>query len=204
MHALDDLDLPVEIRTTPCELPDPIPFDRDEVHASYDPEYVSRYWRALVRTHHVFEQFRSRFIGKCSPVHFFWGSADLAVTRFSGRTAPLHPGGVPHLSDSVTREAYSHEVSSAGFWAGGDAYPHAIFYSYAYPGPSGFADAPVSPRGAGYDRTLKEFVLPYEQVRSADSPERALLEFLQSTYEAAANPGAWDRSALERTGDPLH
>lgn len=196
MEALRASNLPVTIRTMPCELPDPIPFDSDDVHASYDPESVNRYWRILVQAHQVLEQFRARFIGKTSPVHFFWGSADLAVTRFSGRTAPPHPGGVPHLPDWVTREAYSHEVSSAGFWAGGDQFPQAMFYSYAYPEPPGFAAAPIS-RGA-YDTALKEFVLPYEDVRSAAAPQAVLLDFLQSTYEAAADRGRWERAALER------
>lgn len=199
MTALAGLDLPVSIHTLPSELPDPIPFDVDEVHGAYDPEYANRYWRVLAQTHGVFEQFRARFIGKCSPVHFFWGSADLAVTRFSGRTAPPHPGGVPHLPDWVAREAYSHEVSSTGFWAGGEQYPEPVFYSYAYPEPPGFADSAVRPDDAQYSASLKEFVLPYERVRTAGSPEVRLLEFLQSTYEAAANLGDWDRHALERT-----
>jgi hypothetical protein len=198
MGSLAGLKLPIAIRPTPCELPDPvIPFDADDVHASYDPEYVNRYWRILVQAHKVLEQFRARFIGKCSPVHFFWGAPDLAVTRFSGRTAPPHPGGVPHLPDRVTREAYSHEVSSAGFWAGGDQFPQAMFYSYAYPEPPGFAEASVS--AGSYDTTLKEFVLPYDVVRTAGSPETVLLDFLQSTYDAAADRGGWDRSALERS-----
>jgi hypothetical protein len=151
-----------------------------------------------VQATRVFEQFRARFIGKNSPVHFFWGSADLAVTRFSGRTAPPHPGGVPHLPDWVAREAYSHEVSSAGFWAGGDPYPEACFYSYAYPEPPGFAGAPIAPLGAHYSDKLREFVLPYEAARRTASPDAAVLEFLQSSYEAAANLGRWPREALER------
>lgn len=200
MNALDELDLPVTINTLPNELPDPIRFDADELHCSYEPEYANRYWRILVQTDRVFEYFRAQFIGKCSPVHFFWGSADLAVTRFSGREAPEHPGGIPNLPDWVTREAYSHEVSSAGFWAGGESYPRAIFYSYAYPAPPGFASVRVSPAAAYYDGTLEEFVLPYDEMRTTASPDSALLEFLQSTYEAAANLGKWDRQALERTG----
>jgi hypothetical protein len=198
MNALATLGLPVKIHTMPNELPDPIRFEVDEVHRSYDREYVNRYWRVLVQTQRVFEQFRARFIGKCSPVHFFWGSADLAVTRFSGRTAPPHPGGIPHLPDWVAREAYSHEVSSAGFWAGGEQYPEACFYSYAYPEPPGFAAAAVAPLGAHYSEQLREFVLPYEAARRASSPDAALLEFLQSTYEAAANLGRWPRDACER------
>jgi hypothetical protein len=198
MSSLAKLGVPVKIRTMPNELPDPIRFDVDETHRSYDSEAVNRYWRVLVQTQRVFEEFRARFIGKNSPVHFFWGSADLAVTRFSGRTAPPHPGGVPHLADWVTREAYSHEVSSAGFWAGGEQYPQACFYSYAYPEPPGFAAAPVGPFGAHYSDALREFVLPYEAARRAASPDAAVLEFLQSSYEAAANLAQWPRDALER------
>jgi hypothetical protein len=198
MSTLADLDVPVTINTLPSELADGIPFELDEVHRAYDPEYINRYWRVLVQVERVFEKFRAKFVGKCSPVHFFWGGADLAVTRFSGREAPPHPGGVPNLPDWVAREAYSHEVSSAGFWAGGEQYPQAIFYSYAYPEPSGFANATVSPDGAHYDTTLREFVLPYEDVRTATSPDAALLAFLHSTYAAAADLAAWDRSALER------
>lgn len=200
MEALSSLGLQVEIYKTPCELPNAIPFDQDEVHRSYDPAFAQCYWRVLVQTHRVFETFRARFIGKSSPVHFFWGSADLAVTRFSGRTAPPHPGGVPNLPDWVAQEAYSHEVSSAGFWAGGEQYPHAVFYSYAYPEPPGFAQAPVAPGAAHFSAELKEFVLPYEEMRTAKDPDEVLLEFLQSTYEAAAKLGAWDRGALESSG----
>ena len=201
MGELDKLGLSVQINTMPNELPDPIRFNEDEVHRSYDPEYANRYWRILVQTERVFERFRARFIGKSSPVHYFWGSADLAVTRFSGREAPLHPGGVPYLPDWVTREAYSHEVSSAGFWAGGEQYPRAIFYSYAYPEPPGFSDQSVSPSAARYDNALKEFVLPYEEMRTAASPDSALLDFLQSTYEAASNLASWDRAALDRKSE---
>lgn len=197
-ETLQRLGVPVAINTTPNELPDPIPFEQDEVHRAYDPQYVNRYWRVLVQAQRVFEDFRSRFIGKCSPVHYFWGSADLAVTRFSGRTAPPHPGGVPHLPDWVAREAYSQEVSSSGFWAGSDQYPHAVFYSYAYPQPPGFATATVRPDIAHYSAELKEFVLPYEDLRHSASADAALLEFLQTTYEAAATLGKWDRQALER------
>lgn len=197
MSALSSLGVPVKINTLPNELPDPIPFDVDETHRAYDAEYVNRYWRVLALTHCVFEDFRARFIGKCSPVHYFWGGPDLAVTRFSGRTAPPHPGGVPHLPDWVAREAYSHEVSSAGFWAGGEQYPEACFYSYAYPEPPGYAAAPVGPVGALYSDALREFVLPYEAARRATSPEAAVMEFLQSTYEAAANLGKWPRAELE-------
>ena len=191
MEALKALEVPVAIRTMPNELPDPIPFDRDETHRSYDPEYANRYWRALLQAQRVFDQFRARFTGKCSPVHYFWGGADLAVTRFSGRRAPEHPGGVPYLPDWVAREAYSHEVSSAGFWAGSDPHPYAMFYSYAYPEPAGFAQAAV-PAAARYSAPLHEFVLPYDAVRESASPDETLLEFLQSSYEAAAGPQGWD------------
>lgn len=202
MDALRQAGVPVAIHTLPSEIPDAIPFDRDEIHRSYDREYVNRYWRVLAQTTRVFDDFRARFIGKCSPVHFFWGAADLAVTRFSGRTAPPHPGGIPNLPDWVAREAYSHEVSSAGFWAGNDQTPEAVFYSYAYPAPPGFADARVLPEAAHFSTSLQEFVLPYEAMRTSASPERALLAFLQSTYEAAAGLGKWDRQALERGADP--
>lgn len=201
MSTLATLRLPVKINTTPSELPNPIAFDVDDVHRSYDYDYANRYWRTLAQAARVFEQFRARFIGKSSPVHYFWGSADLAVTRFSGRPAPPHPGGVPNLPDWVAQEAYSHEVSSAGFWGGGEQYPQAIFYSYAYPQPAGFATAAVSPAAAHYDNELREFVLPYDEVRTAPSPDNVLLEFLQSTYEAAADLGQWDRRALERPYD---
>ncbi len=202
MKSLSSLGAPVKIHTTPSELPDPIAFDKDETHRAYDAERVNRYWRVLVHAQRVFEEFRARFIGKCSPVHFFWGSADLAVTRFSGRTAPLHPGGIPHLPDWVAQEAYSHEVSSAGFWAGGEQYPEACFYSYAYPEPAGYAAARVGPIGAHYSDALREFVLPYEAARRAASPEAAVLEFLQSTYEAAADLGKWQRDSLEQRRRP--
>jgi hypothetical protein len=199
MDALERLDIRVRIHRTPNEIADAIPFDRDETHRSYDPEYAARFWRVLVQADRVFKIFRSRFAGKCSPVHFFWGSADLAVTRFSGRPAPEHPGGIPNLPDRVTREAYSHEVSSAGFWAGGGPVPYAAFYSYAYPEPAGFANAPVRPSAAFYSQDFREFILPYDTVRLSASPDDTLLEFLQSTYEAAAQLATWDRAALERT-----
>ena len=195
--ALEQLGCPVRIHPVPNEVPDAIPFATDTVHRAYDGEAAIRFWRALVQVERVFQAFRTRFIGKCSPVHFFWGSFDLAVTRFSGRPAPLHPGGVPGLPDAVTREAYSHEVSSAGFWPGGGAIDYPAFYSYAYPQPPGFADAPLRPAQARYDKTLGEFILPYDAVRTATSPDDALLEFLQSTYEAAATQARWDRVTLE-------
>jgi hypothetical protein len=193
-----DLGLAVQIHTTPNEIPDGIPFEQDTVHASYDAEAVNRFWRALLQSERVFRQFRSDFIGKCSPVHVFWGGLDLAVTRFSGREAPQHPGGIPNCPDWVTREAYSHEVSSCGLWPGNDAMPYPVFYSYAYPEPPGFKTAQVRPDQAFYEGTFGEFILPYEEVRQAKSPDAMLLDFLQSTYEAAADLGKWDRAALER------
>ena len=180
-------------------MPDPIlPFDRDEVHRSYDREYAHRFWLVLVQADRVFKTFRAGFIGKCSPVHFFWGGADLAVTRFSGRPAPPHPGGIPNLPDRVVREAYSQEVSSCGFWPGGGAIAYPAFYSYAYPEPAAFSAARVRPAAAFYGPDMREFFLPYEAVRTADSPDDTLLEFLHSTYDAAATLAAWDRGALER------
>jgi hypothetical protein len=182
----------------PNEIPDAIPFDLDREHGTYNAEHATRFWRALVQADRVLKEFRSRFAGKASPVHLFWGGLDLAVTRFSGRRAPPHPGGVPNLPDWVTREAYSHEVSSCGFWPGGEAMPQSVFYAYAYPEPEGFKTAPVRPTAAQYNAGLGEFLLPYDEVRRASSPDAMLLEFLQSSYEAAADCGAWNRPALER------
>ena len=198
MNALAELGIDVTINPMPCELTDAIPFDKDETHKSYDPEAVSRFFRVLVSVNDVLSRFRTGFIGKASPVHFFWGSFDLAVTRFSGRLAPRHPGGIPHLPNAVAQEAYSHEVSSAGFWPGSKGpvdFP--AFYSYAYPAPPGFAEAKVKPDKAFYSKILGEFILPYDAVRLADDPDAALMEFLQSTYDAAADLGKWDRAALE-------
>jgi hypothetical protein len=202
--ALAALGVAVEIWPVPVELPDDaLPFAQDRVHAAYDPEAAQRFWRLLLQADRVLKIFRGRFLGKSSPVHFFWGSFDLAVTRFSGRPAPPHPGGAPHVADWVMREAYSHEVSSAGFWPGSPQAPAAAFYSYAYPTPDGFAAAPLAPAGASFDARLGEFVLPYETLRAAADPEAALLAFLQSTYEAAADLARWDRAALERpASDP--
>jgi len=197
MGALSELGIPSRINTMPNEMPDAIPFDQDLVHRSYDAEAARRFWRVLVQADRIFKLFRTGFLGKSSPVHFFWGSFDLAVTRFSGRRAPLHPGGVPHLPDSVAREAYSHEVSSAGFWPGGGAIDYPAFYSYAYPAPPGFSAAKIRPDAAFFSEPLGEFLLPYDAVRAAPNPERTLLDFLQSTYEAAADKGGWDRDALE-------
>jgi len=204
MKALSDLKLPVTINTTPNEIENPIPFDQDEEHRSYDGEYANRFWRVLVQSDRVFKEFRSRFCGKCSPVHFFWGSFDLAVTRFSGRLAPPHPGGVPHLPDEITREAYSQEVSSLGFWPGNAAAPTPIFYSYAYPEPPGFAQAKVRPDAAFYEAKLHEFILPYDAVRTATEPDQVLLEFAQTAYDAASKLGKWDRAALEEKKPALH
>ncbi len=198
MEALAALGLAIRIRTMPCEIVDAIPFDKDRAHAAYDADYANRFWRVLASAHAVMSQFRTGFLGKASPVHFFWGSFDLAVTRFSGRRAPPHPGGVPNLPDSVAREAYSHEVSSAGFWPGGGGpMEEAAFYSYAYPAPEGFAAAKVKPAAAYFSQELGEFLLPYEAVRTARDPDGALMEFLQSTYAAAADLGHWDRAALD-------
>jgi Family of unknown function (DUF5996) len=196
MSALDELELGVQVSHLPNEIVDPIPFEKDETHRAYDFASANRFWRVLAQSDRVFKEFRARFCGKCSPVHFFWGSFDLAVTRFSGRSAPPHPGGIPHLPDAVTREAYSQEVSSLGFWPGSDAMPNPIFYSYAYPEPAGFAQAAIRPTAAGYDPQLHEFVLPYEAMRTAQSPEDALLEFAQGAYDAASLLGQWDRAAL--------
>jgi hypothetical protein len=197
MMALRELGVAVKINTMPNEIPDAIRFEDDFVHRSYDAEYALRFWRALASANDVFMRFRTGFLGKASPVHFFWGSFDLAVTRFSGRRAPLHPGGVPNLPNTVAREAYSHEVSSAGFWPGGAGHDEAAFYSYAYPAPDGFADARVAPGAAGWSKDLGEFLLPYEAVRTAPEPDAALMAFLQSTYDAAADLGKWDRANLE-------
>ncbi|HZT43029.1 MAG TPA: DUF5996 family protein [Chthonomonadaceae bacterium] len=197
MEALRSLGIDVSIWTTPQEVPNPIPFEQDQQHAAYDPEYVNRCWRILAQAARVFTEFRSRFIGKVSPVHFFWGSFDLAVTRFSGRPAPKH-GSVPNLADAVVQDAYSHEVSSVGFWPGGGDVTDPVFYAYAYPAPEGFGQAAIQPKEAFYNTQMGEFFLPYEAVRTAASPDETLLAFLQTTYEAAADLGRWDRSALER------
>ena len=197
MAALAELGIHIAIDEMPNELPDPIRFSQDHEHACYDPDAVQRFFQILVNADRVFRQFRTGFLGKASPVHFFWGSFDLAVTRFSGRRAPRHPGGVPHLPDDVACEAYSHEESSAGFWPGSGAIDYPAFYSYTYPEPPGFRTTRVRPDAAFFSEALGEFILPYDAVRSAAQPEQALLEFLQSTYEAAANAAKWDRDALE-------
>ncbi|HET9715355.1 MAG TPA: DUF5996 family protein [Pseudolabrys sp.] len=198
MAALRELGIDVKINTMPSEIADSIPFEQDTAHAQYDAGYVNRFWRVLLAASEVFAHFRTGFLGKTSPVHFFWGSFDLAVTRFSGRRAPRHPGGVPHLPDEVAREAYSHEVSSAGFWPGGGGpIDEAAFYSYAYPAPPGFAEASPAPSQAYFSVALGEFLLPYDAVRTARDPDATLMEFLQSTYAIAADLGRWDRNALD-------
>jgi hypothetical protein len=193
MALLAELDIQIKIWTTPVEIPDPIPFEKDEVHAAYDADYANRFWRILLRTVRVFEEFRSRFIGKCSPVHFFWGSFDLAVTRFSGRPAPERPG-----ADPITREAYSHEVISHGFWPGSGPIQAPAFYSYTAPEPAGLSEEKIRPPAAFYHQEMKEFLLYYDDVRQSSSPDDALMEFLQSTYEAGARLAGWERSQLER------
>ena len=199
-HRITDilrtLGIATAINEIPNELPDPIAFSRDHTHRSYDSAAAHAFWRTLIQVDRVFKYFRSGFTGKVSPVHFFWGSFDLAVTRFSGRVAPLHPGGVPGLSDAVVQEAYSHEVSSAGFWPGNDAFPTAAFYSYAYPEPPGFRSRSVTAE-AHFDEKMGEFILPYDTVRAAPDPEDMLLDFLSTTYVAAADTGNWDRAQLE-------
>jgi hypothetical protein len=196
LHVMDELGIDVAIDPRPCEIADAIPFPQDHVHTAYDMHAAHAFWRALIDADHLLKLFRSGFIGKASPVHFFWGSFDLAVTRFSGRPATPHPGGVPGLSDRVVREAYSHEVSSAGFWPGNDAFPHAAFYSYAYPEPAGFRTARVD-APTRFESGLGEFILAYDDVRRAPDPEAMVLRFLAQTYAAAADAARWDRAALE-------
>jgi Family of unknown function (DUF5996) len=195
MTALDSLGVHVEMLARPVEIPEAIPFAEDEVHHSYDAAAAHRFWLALTDSHRVMSQFRARFVGKASPVHFFWGGFDLAVSRFSGRVAPPHPGGVPNCADWVMQLAYSHEVSSCGFWPGGGA--EGAFYAYAYPEPEGFSGWKVKPNAAYYDENLREFLLPYHAIRTAKDPDAMLLSFLQSTYEAAAELAGWDRASLE-------
>jgi hypothetical protein len=201
-EALEELDLRVSIHGRPNELEDATPFREDRQHASYDPEYARRFWQILSSTSRVLTGFRAEFTGKSSPVHFFWGSFDLAVSRFSGRAAPPHPGGIPNLPNWVAREAYSHEVASAGFWPGGGAHPFPFFYSYVYPEPEGYSSRAITPPDAFYSSELREYVLPYDAVRQSATPETVLRDFLRSTYEAAADLGEWDRAALERDLDP--
>lgn len=193
----DELGVRTRFNGTPNEVSDPIPFALDTTHAAYDAEAVNRFWRALVQIDRVLKDFRTGFLGKVSPVHLFWGSFDLAVTRFSGRAAPPHPGGIPALPDAITREAYSHEVSSAGFWPGGGPVDYPAFYSYAYPAPQRFASAPVTPDAAFFHEKAGEFILPYDAVRNTSDPDQTLLGFLESTYDAAARLGDWDRGSLD-------
>ena len=197
MAALRSLGIVVSIWTTPVEISDRTPFEQDTKHKSYDPEYAQRFWQILAQASRVLSVFRSSFIGKVSPVHFFWGAFDLAITRFSGRRAPPHPG-VPYCPPSVMHEAYSHEVSSCGFWPGGEPINEPVFYAYSYPEPQGFSEYHIQPKGAFYHTEMREFILPYNLMRSANSPDEVLLAFLQSTYEAAATCAKWDRNALER------
>jgi Family of unknown function (DUF5996) len=197
MAALAELGIAIAINEYPCEIAGATPFSRDQAHCAYDAEYAQRFWRILLQADRLLKQFRTGFIGKSSPVHFFWGSFDLAVTRFSGRTAPRFTGKTPGVTEAVMREAYSHEVSSAGFWPGGNGTDYPLFYSYAYPPPAGFRGAAVQPEAAFFSEALGEFVLPYEAVRSAPDPDAVLLGFLQSSYEAAAEAAQWDRAALE-------
>jgi hypothetical protein len=198
MGRLRALGIELRIWPVPVEMPDPIPFEQNRVHGAYERDHAHRFWRLLVQADRVLTAFRGRFVGKVSPVHFFWGSFDLAVTRFSGRAAPVHPGA-PNVADRVTREAYCEEVSSCGFWPGGPGMEQPVFYSYAYPTPPGFAEAPVRPDAAFFSRELGEFLLPYDAVRRSASPDDTLLDFLQSTYDAAATLARWDRARLERT-----
>lgn len=198
MDLLRGLGLDVRIWPVPVEVETAVPFAEDRQHAAYDGTYAQRFWRVLAQADRVMQTFRGRFLGKCSPVHFFWGACDLAVTRFSGRPAPPHPGGIPHVANWVMQEAYSHEVSSCGFWPGGGAVAEPAFYAYAYPEPAGFAEARIQPREAYYHQEMREFLLPYGAVRTAENPDDTLLAFLQSTYEAAADLGQWERKALER------
>lgn len=197
MDALRSLDLDVRIWTTPVEVPDVTPFEEDRTHASYDADAAHRFWRILLQSDRVLKAFRGRFLGKSSPVHFFWGSFDLAVTRFSGRAAPPFTGEAPNVAAHVMHEAYSHEVSSVGWWSGDARLPYPAFYSYAIPTPSGFADARVRPDAATFNPDLGEFILPYDAIRQAERPDELLLEFFQSTYEVAATLGGWDRQSLE-------
>lgn len=201
MDALDVLEVPVRIWPQPVEITDePIAFDRDSRHGAYEPEHARRFWEVLRQAHRVLTEFRSGFLGKCSPVHFFWGSFDLAVTRFSGRRAPEHPGGIPHLADYVAREAYSRECASCGFWPGGGEVQEPAFYAYAYPEPPGYRDYPLDSADAYYSDVMREYILPYDAVRRAPEPDRVLHRFLQSSYEAAAELGRWSRDELEREG----
>lgn len=196
-EKLNGVDIDACIYAAPNEIDPAIPFEEDETHRSYDAERMHDFYLALINIHNVFTRFRAKFTGKCSPVHFFWGAFDLAVTRFSGRPAPVHPGGAPNMPVYVMQEAYSHEVSSCGFWPGSEQFPHPVFYAYCYPAPAEFSQQPVKPHEAFYSAEMGEFMLLYEVVQRSDDPEGVLLQFLQTTYEAAANTGRWDRRELE-------
>lgn len=196
-QKLEAMDIHASIHAVPNEIEPAIPFKEDEIHKSYDKDRVNLFWHALINSYNVFTRFRARFVGKCSPVHLFWGAFDLAVTRFSGRKAPLHPGGMPNIPLKVMQESYSHEVSSCGFWPGGEQFPTPSFYSYCYPTPAAFGEQKVLPEEAFYSKEMGEFFLPYDVVRLSKNPEETLLQFLQTTYEAAAITGNWDRDALE-------
>jgi hypothetical protein len=198
MQRLRSLGVEAHIWTMPSEIENAVPFDQDRAHAQYDPVYAQKFWRALVQANRVMNEFRTRFIGKASPVHFFWGSFDLAVTRFSGRTAPPPKGGTPNVATWVMAEAYSHEVSSCGFWPGNGGFGYPAFYVYAYPEPAGYGDARPQTPGAAYNKDLGQFILPYDTVRRASDPDALLLRFLQETYTAAADLAKWDRKTLER------
>ena len=203
MDALAALGVAIQIDETPCEIPGAIPFPRDRSRRAFDGEAARTWWRALLTVQRVFQRFRTRFVGKCSPVHLFWGSFDLAVTRFSGRPAPAHPGGAEHMPDAVARDGYFQELSSAGFWPGAGADLGPAFYAYAYPAPPGFADAAIAPAAARFSPALGEFLLPYSAVRAAANPDAELMAFLETTYAAAADLAAWDRAALERAEGPI-
>lgn len=203
LGAVRSLGVEVCIDPVPCEIPGAIALDEDHAERRYDGDVARAYWRALIEIERVFQLFRTRFVGKCSPIHLFWGAFDLAVTRFSGRAAPRHPGGAPHMPNSVAREAYCQEVSSAGFWPGDPSTGGPSFYSYAYPAPAGFADAAVGPAAARFEPALGEYLLPYSAIVAAADPDAALLDFLQSSYDAAADLGKWDRASLERADGPL-
>lgn len=197
MQTLQDAGIDTSIHAVPNEVDPAIPFDQDEEHKSYDAHQINTFWKSLVKVYNVFTRFRAGFRGKSSPVHFFWGSFDLAVTRFSGRSAPLHPGGAPNVPVRVMQEAYSHELSSCGFWPGNDQLPEAVFYAYCYPSTTDFSKQPVAPGEAYYHEQMGEFILAYESVRQSNDPEKMLLQFMQTTYEAAANTAKWDRTGLE-------
>ena len=197
LRALNELNIQVDINLIPNEIENAIPFNKDNRHFTYHPKHATALHKALLNAQHVFTQFRAEFCGKCSPVHFFWGSFDLAVSRFSGKEAPMHPGGIPNLPDRVAREAYSHEVSSCGFWPGNESVPYAAFYSYVYPEPEGFKDAAILPEEAFFHPDLGEYILPYKAVQQSADPTQKLMEFLRTTYEAAADRAGWDRSSLE-------